>query len=1197
MPFERLTTKGLPVPSIQDDPVATQELAEFGEVTDAYILEQWATDLVLIDGLTYAYKGGVIFASSTYSKVADGTVALAASATNYIEHDGSGVVTVNQVGFSDDKIPMAKATTDATGITDLEDWRINETPSEASVGAHVIATTVALGPQHTTSGLSSGMVIRATGATTAAFSYLSPSDVRGGTANVLPKQSATGFVDSSITDDGTTVTIVGNVSVSGEIRMTAAVSQLIPGGTSFSIRNNVDGADNLIITDAGAATFRSTVGGITTLTATTLAGTLSTVTQNNVTTMTGLVTVSALNIGSITSGFGSINIGSSTFTTTGAVATGTITVTGDLLPEINNARDIGNGLVDWRNLDLTNEATIGGILKSKDRAYFGGVGGTAAGYKINILSPNAANGASFQILPASDTNGTSDAVLLLSEDSAANGRVRLLDSGVVTVDIRGGPFDTYFNGGNVGIGLTNPDRVLHVQSSAAFLTMQLEATTTLQPGLEFNNVTTGRLGQIYATNTADLVFVTGVGGVIEPMRMLANGNVGIGTASPSSLLDVAYSGSAGKMTVLLGANEGGSSTRTNNNEKAARIGLIHYTNAEEPVGMLSASADSGLSQLSIGGGTSLFNAVEELRFYTAADTTTPTGTRVITIDKSQNVGIGTTTPARKLHTYLNDTATAGMLLLEQDSTGDAAMEWLLTGGQAYYAGIDNSDSDKWILGRGSVVGTTPMLSFDTSGNATIEGDFEIDSTNHVFHVSAATNQVGLGIIPATGFTNADQTLELRQSNPQIALRTASSSTRGSIGWWTSAGVRNWTFGTYIAIATDDLTLSWGASASTIRWQWANITGALSGTIAGLPLHLTNTTDTDRVEVLRLEGDRATPAANDVVYISGWLSDGAGTQTEFGRINFRATDINAGNEDGAIIFDLRIADVLTTDRYKFGHTQFEIQMASNPEIVLRHVGGARLWSINIGNSGAEFNVGRSGVANDFQIDTDGGVGVSKSKTGAIFNIQPGVVQRDLLTSVGLGFHIETDTWDINAAGNGETVAIGPLVFLGIPTWTSTGTTYTVTDAATIFLEGVPVGSTNVTLTNAYHILTTNGANLNSAGTWNDASSRERKEGFLGLSPSTTRQLIRDVKVYRYTWRHDGHRDFGVVADEFNSLLYNADMIHKLDSTAVAAKHLGALALLGVQDHEDRIENLEAENQRLKDECTTLRAKITQLELAA
>ena len=95
-------------------------------------------------------------------------------------------------------------------------------------------------------------------------------------------------------------------------------------------------------------------------------------------------------------------------------------------------------------------------------------------------------------------------------------------------------------------------------------------------------------------------------------------------------------------------------------------------------------------------------------------------------------------------------------------------------------------------------------------------------------------------------------------------------------------------------------------------------------------------------------------------------------------------------------------------------------------------------------------------------------IGAALTGALFNIQPGIAQLDLVTAVGIGLNVETDTWDINAAGNAETKAIGALAYFGIPTWTSTGTTFTVIRAATLYVEGAPVGGTNVTLTNTHAI---------------------------------------------------------------------------------------------------------------------------------
>lgn len=55
------------------------------------------------------------------------------------------------------------------------------------------------------------------------------------------------------------VAVTGLLTASAGLYLPAAASRIYPGVTSLSLRNNADSADNLIITDAGAATFRSTV--------------------------------------------------------------------------------------------------------------------------------------------------------------------------------------------------------------------------------------------------------------------------------------------------------------------------------------------------------------------------------------------------------------------------------------------------------------------------------------------------------------------------------------------------------------------------------------------------------------------------------------------------------------------------------------------------------------------------------------------------------------------------------------------------------------------------------------------------------------------------------------------------------------------------------------------------------------------------
>jgi hypothetical protein len=63
---------------------------------------------------------------------------------------------------------------------------------------------------------------------------------------------------------GTLATLAGSETLSNKtfsdtILMSAAASRIRPGATSFALRNNADSADNLLMTDAGAATVRASL--------------------------------------------------------------------------------------------------------------------------------------------------------------------------------------------------------------------------------------------------------------------------------------------------------------------------------------------------------------------------------------------------------------------------------------------------------------------------------------------------------------------------------------------------------------------------------------------------------------------------------------------------------------------------------------------------------------------------------------------------------------------------------------------------------------------------------------------------------------------------------------------------------------------------------------------------------------------------
>jgi hypothetical protein len=88
---------------------------------------------------------------------------------------------------------------------------------------------------------------------------------------------------------------------------------------------------------------------------------------------------------------------------------------------------------------------------------------------------------------------------------------------------------------------------------------------------------------------------------------------------------------------------------------------------------------------------------------------------------SGSVGIGTSAPASLFHLYENNTTTnaASGLTIEQAGTGDAKLQFLLSGVLRWVFGVDNSDSDKFKIGRGIDWVSGVDVTIDSSGNVGI----------------------------------------------------------------------------------------------------------------------------------------------------------------------------------------------------------------------------------------------------------------------------------------------------------------------------------------------------------------------------------------------------------------------------------------------------------------------------------------------
>jgi len=80
-------------------------------------------------GLTWGYYGATLTVDGVLTQIANATLTLTASLTNYVETSRAGVVSKNTTGFTAGSIPLYQIVAGASTVTSYIDYRLQAPPS------------------------------------------------------------------------------------------------------------------------------------------------------------------------------------------------------------------------------------------------------------------------------------------------------------------------------------------------------------------------------------------------------------------------------------------------------------------------------------------------------------------------------------------------------------------------------------------------------------------------------------------------------------------------------------------------------------------------------------------------------------------------------------------------------------------------------------------------------------------------------------------------------------------------------------------------------------------------------------------------------------------------------------------------------------------------------------------------------------
>jgi len=432
------------------------------------------------------------------------------------------------------------------------------------------------------------------------------------------------------------------------------------------------------------------------------------------------------------------------------------------------------------NFSATKLSALNGILELDDNGTHNGIINVPASLFLNLDSDNTNTGEYFAI--AKDRTGTSGGTELFRIQEDGNVGIGTTSPGsstnynTLTINGTTGGIIEFHSGGSLQSYILGNSSELRMQSQSTqpltFNTngterMRIDSLGNLLVGkasTDYGNSTRKEFN-LYGTNEAIITLDTGNaspfylnnnnGGVdiwnqnnnymrfatnsTERMRIDSNGNVGIGTSSPSVGLEVKETGNA--------------EMKLNSVGDLAQI-LFTATDANA-VAQLNFQ-DNGVN---FQGGISYYHNGDSMRFRTAAD-------ERMRIDSSGNVGIGTSSPSNKLHVQ---TGTTGTIARFEGSSG----RYLYTGtdgGGHYVEAVGTTGAERVLRLQASNGSGTYTQLFIDGGNGYIStsstahfyvGGYSYqNSTGHALykegnhHLSINTNSYGSEVILLNNLTTS-----------------------------------------------------------------------------------------------------------------------------------------------------------------------------------------------------------------------------------------------------------------------------------------------------------------------------------------------------------------------------------------------------------------------------------------------------------